>query len=272
MSKRKRNNFCSKLTNWSTQSETLSTIRSPSQITRMIMRLCAPGARFLTLKSLKSEEGSTIIRCCKPLGATIPKEVKKWRVTGDISWREWVCCSTMHLSTTESPFWTKEDTIWSSRPSSCAKKSWQKHANCQISMTSSIRSAETPKRKTSTWLPPQNSPSLPCTAESGSRKLLYPSNTAAVHRASESKPVLMEKTLGVFSVCISSKKLNSSASPDHKTHGRCWKTWLSTQKSFINLWVFPIVSSQLSQVLSTMQPPRSTILRHGSPAMRHTAS
>lgn len=139
-------------------------------------------------------------------------------------------------------------------------------------MINSTKSAETPKIKISILSPPQNSPSRPCTAENGSNNLHCPSNTEAAHHASEKKPVPTAKTPGVSSVFINSKKLNSSASPDPKTLGRCSKTWLSIQKNSINLWAFPIESSPLFQVLSTMLLPRNMTLKPGSLAMRHTAS
>jgi hypothetical protein len=84
-SRRKKSNYSSKLISSSTQLETLSTTLSPSAATKTITSLLGLGEKNQQLRLLTKEEDLIIIKYCKPLEATIQKEVKKLQAIEDIS-------------------------------------------------------------------------------------------------------------------------------------------------------------------------------------------
>lgn len=95
----------------------------------------------------------------------------------------------------------------------------------------------------------RNNLSPPSTPMNGSKtqKRNSPYNTPVTRRVSERKQGQRGEICGVSSVCTSSKRSNSSASPSRKSRGICSRQWSQTLRHFIRALEFRIASWRSSR-------------------------
>lgn len=115
-----------------------------------------------------------------------------------------------------------------------------------------------------TWLPLQNNPFLLCIEVNGLKKPVSQLNMEVFQPVSEKKLVPMEKTTGVFSESINSKKLNNSFFVNLKTLGKFMKKWSLYLKNSIKLFNFHTELLTSSLELWMMLLPRNTTWKPGS--------
>ena len=86
-----------------------------------------------------------------------------------------------------------------------------------------------------TSLPPLSSPSRHSTRTSGLRtqRNSFQSSTLVTRHVSARRQAQPVVTCGAFSVCISLRRSNSSASPTRKSRGRCLIRWLPHRRNSI---------------------------------------
>lgn len=115
-----------------------------------------------------------------------------------------------------------------------------------------------------TWLLLLNNLFRLCTEMNGLSNLSFQSDMGVFLPALEKKPVLMEKTTGVFSESINSRKLSNLLLQSLKIRGKFTNKWSLFLKSIIKLWTYLTELSILFLALSMMQLLKSTIFKLGS--------
>lgn len=159
-------------------------------------------------------------------------------------------CSIWLWSTSEPNFWWKKVTLICKPHSSWNKKLWNKPANFLISKKIYTR-FKCLKRTPiiCIWLPPLSNLFLLCTRMNGSENKISLYVMPEFPLASEKKPELPERTTGVFSESINSKKLNNLSWPPRMNLGMNWKEWFKFLKNFIKLLTYLIEWWALSLAL-----------------------